>query len=1044
MQKRQDWENPQVVEINREAPRATAEPYPDIDSAGGGKPSPWIQSLNGVWKFRLSPYPASRPEDFYREEFVTGEWDDITVPSLWQLQGHDVPRYNRGRYPSGMKTLPVPSISQEDNPVGYYRRTFNVPSGRMEGRQALLSFGAVRSAFYLWINGQNAGYSQGSMVNAEFNITPFLKTGMNTIAVEVYSCCDGSWLEGYDTWQLNGICRDVLIRWVPDAHIRDFHVTASPDAGFTDGLLQITVALRNYGYTQGDVFTLEALLYDSKGRKVQMQEGMSRSLTVAAGSGSSLKFSSPVKSPRLWSAEDPCLYSLFLVLRTQKGEAIEVVPCDVGFRSVEIEGGRFLVNGRPVVLKGVKRHDFDPFNGFAVPAEIVEQDIILMKRNNINAVRTGHYPNSEIFYTLCDRYGLYVVDECELATQGLFNRFAGSAGKWTRSCVDRMVRMVARDRNHPCIVMWSPGNCSGSGENFRSMKEAAMELDRSRPFHCGGDRKLEISDVISLNNSSPAELDKICNEKNSGAGAADGEPSVQERKPEPAAGENEDRPRILSEFSSSMGNSLGNLKEYADIFESHPGLAGGFIRDFADQCLAVARQDGSRFWAYGGDFGEEPNGGAFCAGGIVMPDRSPKPALFEVKKAYENIVVEAVNPLRGEFIVRNRFSFLALDGVAVKWSVTSSGSVIQKGVVMPAPVPAGGVGRICVPVKSPVIIPGSEYHIMLEFVLKTATDWAPAGHVVAWEQFPLPLEVPPMPKPEQNPRYMHPVAVEEKKDSVFVAGMDFEIRISKVTGAIESLVYFRKQYIKGPMRPNFWRVPTDNDMGSGKSSPSRYKPGQWKNADSRRKVKKVLVNFQNACSVSVTVLSSLYCVSGSHRIIYTITGDGEISIEMAFKPRCDMKRVGMQVKIPLQYGIMTWFGRGPHETMPDRKNGAPVGLYSGKVPELVHNYVRPQENGNRSDVRWVSFNDAGGEGIRIQHGEGGLLGVSAWPCSMEDLENAAHPHEIPERDYITVNIDHAQEGAGGDLQGLPTVHEDYKLKKNREYRYGFTISSFSS
>jgi beta-galactosidase len=743
-----------------------------------------------------------------------------------------------------------------------------------------------------------------------------------------------------------------------------------------------------------------------------------------------------VKNPRLWTAETPELYKLVFILKDAGGETIEAKCIDYGFRVVEIKDSQILVNGRPIMLKGVNRHDFDPDHGWAVPHERHLQDILIMKQNNINAVRTSHYPDDPYFYELCDRYGIYVMDECDMETHGLRSKgVPGSRPEWLPGMIDRMQRMVGRDCNHSSIIMWSLGNESGRGPNFKAMKQAALDMDDTRPFHYEGDTTLEVSDVLSRMYYTPEQVHGIGryeDEKNWFMSRMFAHHPIK-------ADLYRGRPALLCEYAHCMGNSLGNFPEFIEAFEKYPHWAGGFIWDFVDQSIRLKTADGRDFWAYGGDFGDRPTDGCFCANGIVHADRTPNPGLFEVRKGYQNIKVKPVDPLAGRFIIENKFVFIATGDFTLSWEMTENGRVIQSGSddgIMIRPL---SQMEYAIPFDKPELKTGAEYHLLIRFMLKADKPWAKKGWVAAWDQFK--LEYPVSRIEKDNRGSLKSIRVTEMSGNIKVSGEGFSVSIGKASGGLESLIYAGREMLVSPLVPNFWRAPVDNDYNLGNVFP-RFKKFLidrfWKRAGEKRAV--LSINYEElAGSVRIRVHSALKRTRGGLITEYTVSGDGEIRVENHMTPTRDLIRFGMQMALPLAYNNVSWFGRGPHDTEHDRKEGAAVGIYSGKAEELVHDYMRPQDNGTRTDVRWFSIKDDTDNGLLISDASGDLLYFSVWPYSQQDLENAAHIHELPRRNFVTVNIDHRKRGVGGDLPGFLCLKDKYKLPKGREYRYSFSI-----
>jgi len=664
---------------------------------------------------------------------------------------------------------------------------------------------------------------------------------------------------------------------------------------------------------------------------------------------------------------------------------------------------------------------------------LMEKDIKLLKRNNVNAVRTSHYPNHPKWYELCDRYGLYIIDECNLESHGLRDVLPASLPEWTDACVDRMVSMVERDKNHPCILIWSLGNEAGMGDNFKKMKEATLQIDSTRPIHYEGDFKQEVSDMISNMYASPKQLAGYLKRRKYGSFGA------TRRLPEGVV-----KPYVLCEYAHAMGNSLGNFQKFMDVFEEYPNAIGGFIWDFIDQGLRKKTDKGEEYWAYGGDYGDEPNDGNFCINGIVMPDRKPNPALHEVKKVYQNIRVQPIDTLKGTFQIHNKFSFEKLSFVKLIWNLTENGKKIQEGNIESLNVLPSEYLDIKIPFQVPTLKSNSEYHLMITFKLSEDLIWAKKDHVVAWDQFEMNFEVPKGSK--LNLEEIEHINVDDIDNYFEIKGLNFKILIGKISGAIEYYSYNDKELITSPLLPNFWRALTDNDLGIVDFSNGQTFPSvdmDWKDVNKNRHVIEISLNKIKPQVIRIKVNSILFENQKPLDTIYTIYGNGDIIIRNIFTPHKDIVKIGMQGRIPKEFNNMTWYGRGHHETMLDRKTGAAIGIYSGKIEDLIHPYVRPQENGNRTDVRWVAFTNEKEEGMFILDIGGDHLSISSWPYTMDDLESATHDYELPRRDFNTVNIDYKQQGVGGDIPAMAMLHNEFKLKANQTYDYSFLLRGYS-
>ena len=1006
-----DWENPAVVGINRLAPRATFMTYPDAASAQAGKreDSPYFQSLNGDWKFHWAPKPVDRPTRFHEPDFDTSGWDTIDVPSNWQMRGYGRPIYTNIVYPFEKDP---PRIQQHYNPVGSYRRDFSIPRS-WRGRDIILHFAGVNSAFYVWVNGEQVGYSQGSMTPAEFDITPFLADrGANSIAVEVYRWCDGSYLEDQDMWRLSGIHREVFLWARPRLRLEDFEVQTRFDNNLENADLIVALTLRNTGQ-EPEGFAFEAQLFAPDGQSVTSDSVAS---VLPGGAEEIITFRRPVLSPARWSAETPNLYTLALTHKGAGNQVVECVSVPVGFRKVEIKGGQLLVNGTPIYIKGVNRHELCPDEGQAVTEAKMIEDILLMKRNNINAVRTSHYPNQPIWYALCDRYGLYLVNEANIESHGMGydpDVTLGNNPDWELAHMDRTIRMVERDKNHPSVIIWSLGNEAGDGVNFEATSAWTRQRDPSRPVQYEQAGKRPHTDIYC---PMYARIDQIV----------------------AYAMHDQERPLILCEYAHAMGNSLGNFQEYWDAIYTYKHLQGGFVWDWADQGLRKTDEEGREFWAYGGDYGDHPNDGNFCCNGLVQPDRQPNPSLHELRKVYQSIHTTPIDLERGRFSVKNGYGFLNLDGFAIEWALYGDGVELQRGSLARMSLEAGKTALFQVPFVTPQAQPGAEYYLRIQYALGDDTPWAPRGHVVAWDEFALPVQ---SPEPAYvNVGAMPALAYTQYEDRIDVEGRDFRLTIETRSGALESFTVGTRELLSRPLAPNFWRVPIDNDIGNG--MPRRQEV--WKAAGPERRLQGISVRRLRPEAVHVRVQYALPAGKATLDTAYTIYGSGDVIVENSLLPGDEelpeLPRFGMITELPGAFEKMTWYGRGPHETYWDRRTGAPVGLYSGQVHEQVHPYVRPQENANKTDVRWVAFTDIDGHGLMAI----GMpqLYVTAWPYTVEDLDKASHAYQMPRRELVTLQLDMGQTGVGGDNSWGARPLPQYTLYA-RPMRYSFRLRPYA-
>lgn len=1045
MNTRYDWQNPQLVARNKEPGHATSVPYADEEAAlaGDRTASPYLKLLSGEWQFKVAPNPASVPEGFYKPDYDASGWDTIAVPGNWQLQGldrgYDVPIYTTSQYPFSIADLPC--VPADDNPTGAYRRTFAVPD-EWRGRQIFLHFEGVDSAFHVWVNGEMVGYSEGSRLPAEFNITPVIRTGENTLAVRVYRWSDGSYLEDQDFWRLSGIYRDVYLWAAPAVHVRDFWVRTDLDEAYRDAVLKIRAKVRNYGDEDVAGYSLEAKLLSADATPV-FSEMISRQVGVASGAEVVLDLKQALSNPKKWSDENPYLYTLLISLKDVDGELLEVQSCRVGFRTVEIRDGQLHVNGVPILLKGVNLHEHDPDTGHTISADMMVRDIRLMKQFNINAVRTSHYPQDPRWYDLYDQYGIYVFDEANIESHGVWDRLTKDP-EWEIAFLERVKRMVERDKNHPCVIVWSLGNESGYGPNHEAVADWIHEHDPTRPVHYESATAQETYKGAA----SAPHIDIV---------------SVMyppvEKIVEMAQTPGETRPLVMCEYAHSMGNSTGNLKEYWDAIATHKRLQGGFIWDWVDQGIRRVTEQGVEWFAYGGDFGDEPNDGNFCINGLIWPDRKPQPALWEYKKILEPVRVEPVDLAAGKVRVVNKYLFSGFSGLDISWTLSADGEVLQSGDLPRLDTPAGGSAVMTVPFRKPVLTPDTEYWLSVSFSLARDTLWAEQGHEIAWAQFKMPLDVPPGPRIFSAE--MPALRLAESESEIMVRGEEFGLIFDKGTGRIASWQYRGEELVcQGPAL-NVWRAPTDNDVGAWWDEPQMV--ALWRGAGLDRlqeSVNEVKARQVNPQTIQINVRASSTAASDVAARLqdkarfdcaysYTIYGSGDVLIDTHVTPGDGLPalpRIGLQMRLPGEYDNFSWYGRGPHETYADRKLGAKVGVYSGTVDEQYVPYITPQENGNKTDVRWAALTNERGVGLLvasdITDADHPWLNVSAHHFTTQDLTQAAHTYELKRRDDVTLNLDYAQSGLGNASCG-PGVLPQYTLEP-REVRFRVRLRLFST
>ena len=1011
-----DWENPRIFGLNKEPPRATSVSYPSREAAQSGR-STRVMSLDGDWAFHFAPHPAARAQGFEAPDFDVSDWPAIPVPSHWELEGYGTPIYAPAHYPKALNTKKgqAPRIDPDNNPVGSYRRTFELPAD-WAGGEFFIRFGGVSSAFYLWVNGQKIGYSQGAMTPSEFRITDAIKPGPNVVAVEVYRYSDGSYFENQDMWFLSGIFRPVELLAVPNLHIRDFFVRSELSEDFKSAVIHVTAKIRNLS-SRTRTAQIDAVLEERNGNRGAHLKG---GITIAAGAEAVVSLSHDMDEPLLWSAETPHLYDLFLELTGRGGTLIEVRHTSHGFRRIDWSDRVFRINGQPVLLKGVNRHDFDPVRGRAIPHERQREDVLLMKQNNINAVRTSHYPNDENFYRLCDELGLYVMDEADVESHGGRNLMKGDA-RFTDALVDRMLRMVERDKNHPCVIMWSLGNECGSDDRFAKMADEARRIDPTRPIHYEPDRNGAYVDIYSLMYGPPELIAKVAKGERISMLYKIGEEMRWHgltKGPEHFG----DKPVLFCEFAHAMGNSLGNFKEFVDVFEAHPEIAGGFIWDWCDQSLLSRTDDGRDFWAMGGDLGDEYRFGSFCSNGLVFADRTPHPALAEVKYAYQPIKAALKNDA---LTITNSFDFVDLEHVSARWRLEGDGVLTAEGELPPLSARPGESETVLLDLPLPR---GTEPILTLTFTLAADTAWAPAGHVIARHQFELPKSAHSYPGAKAVPGA---IKTHETRAHVRLEAGPAVVEIDRQRGAVTRFRVNDTEVLAQPLRLNFWRAPTDNDVGATLLLPAGagrlINPYRWKSVAGGIEARQITVS-ESADEAQCAMELAVKYQKEPLKLLWCLRSDGELHLEANFTPAREMIRFGLITTLPDAWQTVRWFGRGPHESMCDRKRSAFVSRYEAHGADLTHNYLRPQENSNHVDTRFVMIGD-GTEGLAVMDMAGSRFEFSARPYTQEALEAASHIHELPTQGPLTLSLDGRQKGAGGDLPVLGHPHKPYRLNK---------------
>ncbi len=1021
------WENPYIIKENKEDGHNTAMPYAGVKDALAGSDAPTKFSLAGTWKFYWQQGVDELRTDYYAENYDDSSWDDIPVPSLWQLKGYGKPIYLCSSLPSALSSVKgeIPKINHSLNEIGVYRRTFEIPES-FDGKEIFIHFGAVKAGFFLYINGRRVGYSQGSMTPAEFRITDYVKIGENQIIVEVYRYTDGTYLEDQDMWFLSGIYRDVYVYAEEKLCIRDFFADTSLDDAYTNGTLDLEVTLQNYG-DEADC-TLEAVLMVNDKQK----KFASEKLTVKSGK-TVLNFNHIEENAKQWSAEEPNLYRLLIILK-QGRKVLSVKTVKIGFRKIEIKGNVLHMNGKRVIIKGVNRHDFDPDNGWAVPTERYYQDLHLMKRANINAIRTSHYPNAEFFYEMCDELGFYVMDEADVESHGVRRKNCpGDNLEFKEAVEDRAERMVLRDRSHACVCFWSLGNEAGDGENFVHEKNAILALDKSRPVHYEGDFDFTKSDFISRMYPVEYVVDAMRQQKQlkispyenvANALAADNKPIPAETY--------KTHPVIYCEYAHAMENSLGNFKEYVDDFENYDHMCGGFIWDYVDQSIRRV-ENGVEKWLYGGDFKEGATSYYFCANGIITADRQPQPSYYEVKKVYSNLEVTDYDCRSGKVNIKNKNLFITTEDYRIHWDLTVNGDVVKSGDIDDLVVAPLSQQQIQLPVSLSDYSEG-EVILTVSFILKVDKPWAQAGFEQSFHQFILREKCAAKRRPANGElKYL------KNGNNVTIKGKDFSAKIT--AGALSSLVYGGNEVIEKPLRPDFFRALTDNDreyLNFAAPIAGIHPLYQWKRTTAQTVARSVKAqSTPSGVEVKVNWLAPF--VAGVETT-YLFSPAGEITVKhSAMGLLLPMLKVGMRMGIKSTFENVEWYGRGPHESYCDRKTGARIAKHEMTVAELEHRYMRPQENGHRTDVRNLSVSDDSGFGIRIDAMDK-PFGFNLGYYNPEKLDKAKHLYELHKDNCITLSIDGAMRGVGGDMPGCAHLHKEYRLNSHKKIEFTFRIS----
>ncbi|MFD2256810.1 glycoside hydrolase family 2 TIM barrel-domain containing protein [Luteolibacter algae] len=1029
-----DWENEMVFEQNKLEARVPSYSYSTAQEAlAGDREQSRMKSLNGTWKFSFAPKVEDRPLDFMAKGFDGSGWKDIEVPSNWELKGYGQPIYTNITYPFTPGILdgnlkydwkgpqpPRPPKIHRDNPVGSYFRDFEVPA-EWEGESVILHFGGVSSAFYVWVNGEKVGYSQDSCLAAEFDITEYLQPGRNRLAVQVFRWSDGSYLEDQDMWRLSGIQREVLLLAQPKVAINDFYVRTTFDKKMEDAKLEIRPRVRlTKGEEALDGWKITGQLYDANSTPViakPMETSVKDIYFERWAARDTEKFAfleADIKKPLKWSAESPNLYRLVLTLTDPEGKVVEARSQSIGFRKIEFSDQQeLLINGKSVEIMGVNRHDHHPVRGKALTREDMENDVKLMKRFNFNAVRTSHYPNDPYFLELCDKYGIYVMGEANIETHHL-GGWIPQMPSWTPAILSRIYRMLERDKNNTSIISWSLGNESGTGPAFAAAAAWIRDFDPTRFIHYEGAQGnpahpefiegmgYKSQSLPTMSNPDDRDYVDVISRMYPNLSQLVGM----------AESPHIDRPIIMCEYLHAMGNSIGGLGEFWDEIRTRPNLIGGYIWDMIDQGIEKEGPDGKKFYAYGGDFGDQPNDENFCLNGVFDSARMPNPHAWECKYVFQPVVIEASDAPAGKIRITNRFNFTNLDQYEIRWAVSKEGTQLQTGTLETQDIAPEASAEVSIPFDKIQFDDSAEYWIRVSLHEKQDRLWCEKGYEIAYQQLSLKGSAAPA---AQLSETKAEISIEETDTEIIIDGENFSVKIGRESGDLISYSLNGTDLLAAPLRPNFNRPSIDNDVRGASSGPISKSRKVWANLPSQLKTESISTTRESS-AVRVTVPQK----SGGKILLtrsYLITNDGQIEVSMdldADESLPELIRFGMTMGVPETLENTTYYGRGPWENYPDRKRGAEIGEYSSKTAGMFHNYAQPQENGNHTDTRWAKFLSTSGKAGLSVHGAPDFA-FSIWPYSAENIESAKHPFDLKPQGYLTLNIDKYQVGVGGTL-----------------------------
>ncbi|MDR0954651.1 MAG: DUF4981 domain-containing protein [Rikenellaceae bacterium] len=1035
-----EWNDPTIPVVNKEYPTTEFMSYTDRESAQKDdyEASPYYKSLNGKWKFRYVDSQKKIIDGFYAPDYDASAWDEIDVPANWEMNGYGYPVYTNVPY-DFPPHWPERWVLPDDIPVGMYRTTFNVPFAWAD-KQIYLHLGAIKSGTYVYVNGEKVGYTEDSKNPAEFDITGYVKEGNNTLALETYRWTDGSYLEDQDFWRMSGIERGVYLKALPKVRVRDFEIRTDLSDNYRNGVLDFGVVIKSHFLNRKsarvyfELFSPSGELLKSERKEVNLrlrQEEM-------------VHFEALVPDVQAWSAEHPNLYTVMTRVQYE-GRYVEYIERKIGFRSVEIQGNLLLVNGQPIKIKGVNIHEHDPYTGHVVSEETLRKDFQLMKEHNINAVRTSHYPQQRRFYELCDEFGFYVCSEANVESHGMgydLSKTLGNNPQFLEGHLDRLRNMYERTKNYASVIMFSPGNESGNGYNFYEAYLWFKSREKQRPMAYEQAGTEWNTDIRFPMYHSTWSMERW----------ATGNP---------------DRPYIQCEYSHAMGNSNGNLADSWDVIYRYDHLQGGFIWDWVDQ--SIWKPENGGYWAYGGDWGvNAPSDGNFNINGLITSDRTPHPSMREVKKVYQNVLFEAGDLNVPEIRLTNRHYFTNLDEYELRYTITGNGKELFAGRADCSGAP-GETTTVRLVNGLRRTEPATEYFLNVSLVTKEATTLLPKGFTVAQEQFRLPISSPRLDGATLATAGA-PISVQEAGDQVTLSSADLRFTFDKAKGMVTEYKYKGTDYIADGfgLQPNFWRGPTDNDYGNG--MPRRMQA--WKQASKNFRVASVTTEPLGEGSVRLTVVYQLEPVNTSLQVQYTLYTNGMLGVqarlEAAPAETPDLPRFGLRLRLPVAYDQLTYFGRGPHENYNDRRAGAFVGRYTSTAEAQYYPYVRPQENGHKTDVRWLALTDTSGKGLLVSAEE--TLEFNALRNSVEDfdsqeadrpyqlyyysqqdpnqLENRVkkqtHINDIRPRNYVELCLDQAMMGLAGDDSWGARPYEPYTLKANLVRQYAFTLVPVAS